>query len=110
MTRVVSSSEAQNNFGAIIQWAEENREEVVVEKRGKPAVAIIAYSEYENLMQLREKQRRSEIFEELEGLRQRLRERTPELTAEEAYRLAGFSEEVIRETLEYDEKIARGEV
>src|SRR5688500_5867483 len=97
VTRVISASEAQNSFGAIMQWAEENREEVVVERRGKPAVAIVSYSEYEYLKQLREDQRRREIFEELDALRKRIRERTPELTAEDTYRLAGFSEEVIRE-------------
>lgn len=110
MTRVVSASEAQNSFGAILQWAEENGEEVIVERRGKPAAAIVPYEEYEYLKQLREDQRRREIFEELDALRQRIREHTPDLSAEEAYRLAGFSEEVIRETIEYDEKIARGEV
>mgnify|MGYP000026374720 CR=1 FL=1 len=110
MTRVVSASEAQNSFGAILQWAEENGEEVIVERRGKPAAAIVPYEEYEYLKQLREDQRRREIFEELDALRQRIRGHTPDLSAEEAYRLAGFSEEVIRETIEYDEKIARGEV
>ena len=39
-------------------WIEENREEIVVTIRGKPAAAIISYAEYENLLQLREKQRR----------------------------------------------------
>ena len=110
MARVISSSEAQSSFSAVIQWAEENREEVVVEKQGKPTVAIVPYAEYEYLMHLRDEQRHREIFEELNALRQRIQERTPELSPEEAYRLAGFSEEVIRETLEYDEKIARGEV
>jgi hypothetical protein len=64
-------------------------------------------SESENYMQLPDEQRRNEIFAELEAVRQRIRRRTPELTAEDAYRLAGFSEEVIGETIEYDENIAR---
>lgn len=106
MARTVSSSEAQNNFGALIQWAEENREEVVVEKRGKPAVAIIAYSEYENLLQLREKQRRSEIFAEIEELRSEVASRNTDLSPEEAYRLAGFSEETIRNMVESDKRLA----
>jgi prevent-host-death family protein len=110
MARVVSASEVQNSFGAVVQWAEQNREDVVVERRGKPTVVIISYEEYQYLQQLREEQRRREIFAEIDALRQKIRERTPVLTAEDAYRLAGFSEEVIRETLEYDEKIARGEV
>jgi PHD/YefM family antitoxin component YafN of YafNO toxin-antitoxin module len=110
MARIVSSSEVQNSFGAIAQWTEENREGVVVERRGKPTLAIISYEEYQYLQQLREEQRRREIYAELDAPRQKIRERTPELTAEDAYRLAGFSEEVIRETMEYDEKIARGEV
>ena len=45
MPRVVSSSEAQNNFGAMMQWVKENNEEVVVERRGKPTAVLISYEE-----------------------------------------------------------------
>jgi prevent-host-death family protein len=42
MPRTVSSSEAQNNFGAMVQWAKEIHEGVIVERRGKPVAALIS--------------------------------------------------------------------
>jgi PHD/YefM family antitoxin component YafN of YafNO toxin-antitoxin module len=106
MARIVSSSEVQNSFGAIAQWTEENREGVVVERRGKPTLAIISYEEYQYLQQLREEKRRREIFNEIEELRREVALRNTDLTPEEAYRLAGFSEEAIRNMLESDKRLA----
>lgn len=42
----------------------------------------------------------------LNALRKKVQRRNPDLTAEEAYRLAGFSEEVIQETLRADAELA----
>jgi prevent-host-death family protein len=107
MPRIVTASEAQNHFGAMVQWAEENQDNVVVERRGKPAAVIISYEEYQKLEQLREQERRRKAFEALEAIRARVAERNPDLTTEDAYRLAGFSEEVIQKTLDYDRKLAQ---
>ena len=106
MPRIVSSSEAQNSFGAMVQWAEETKDEVVIERRGKPIVVIIAYDEYQKLMELREMERRRQIFEELETLRKEVGGRNPDSTAEQSYRQSGFSEEVIAETLAINKKLA----
>jgi prevent-host-death family protein len=106
MPRTVSSSEAQNNFGAMLQWAEENKDQVVIERRGKPAAVLIGYEEYQEIERLREQERKRRAFERLEEIRRQIAARTPDLSAEEAYRLAGFSEEVIREALESDEYLA----
>ena len=107
MPRTVSSSEAQNNFGAMVQWAEENQDEVVIERRGKPAAVIMGIQEYQEIRQLRERERRRKALEALQELRQEIRSQNPDMTAEEAYRLAGFSEEVVQETLEYDKQLAQ---
>ena len=107
MPRRVSSSEVQNNFGAMLQWAEENNDEVVIERRGKPAGVIIAYEEYQEVMRLREQERRRKLFGRMEAIRQTVAARNPDLTAEEAYRLAGFSEEVIQQTLASDQELAQ---
>ncbi len=106
MPRTVSSSEVQNNFGAMLQWAEENNDEVVVERRGKPAGVIIAYDEYKEVMRLREQERRRKIFARMEAIRKQVAEGNSDLTAEEAYRLAGFSEDVIQQTLASDRELA----
>ena len=107
MPRTVSSSEVQNNFGAMLQWAEENKDEVVVERRGKPAGVIISYVEYQEVMRLREQERRRTVFARMETIRKQVAERNPDLTAEEAYRLAGFSEEVVQQTLASDKELAQ---
>jgi prevent-host-death family protein len=106
MPRTVSSSEVQNNFGAMLQWAEENNDEVVVERRGKPAGVIIAYDEYKEVVRLREQERRRKIFARMEEIRKQVAEGNSDLTAEEAYRLAGFSEDVIQQTLASDRELA----
>lgn len=105
MPRTVSSSEMQNNFGAMLQWAEENNDEVVIERRGKPAGVIIAYEEYKEVMRLREQERRRSVFARMEAIRKQVAARNPDLTAEEAYRLAGFSEEVVQQTLASDKEL-----
>jgi prevent-host-death family protein len=106
MPRTVSSSEAQNNFGAMLQWAEENKDPVVIERRGKPAAVLIGYAEYQEMLRLREAERKQHAFARLEELRRQIAARNSDLSAEEAYQLAGFSEEVIRETLESDKRLA----
>jgi prevent-host-death family protein len=105
MARTVSSSEAQNNFGAMMQWAEENSEGVVVERRGKPTAAIISYEEYQTMLQFKEQERKRKAFERMEIVRKRIAARNQDLTTEEAYRLAGFSEEVIQEILANDPEL-----
>ena len=55
-------------------------------------------------LRIRELKRRA--LESLDALREEVRRQQPNLSAEEAYRIAGFSEEVIRQTLEYDQKLA----
>lgn len=106
MPKTVSSSEAQNNFGAMAQWAEANPEGVIVERRGKPVVAVVAYAVYEELRQLQSEKRRREVFETLEALRARVSSRNADLSEEEIYRLAGFSEEVIAEMVERERELS----
>lgn len=107
MSRIISSTEAQNNFGALLQWAEENQEGIVVERRGKPAAAVIGYEQYQEFQRLQVQERKRSAWEALEKLRKQIAERNSDLTAEEAYRLAGFSEEVIQETLASDRELAQ---
>jgi prevent-host-death family protein len=106
MPRVISASEVQKNFAAIVRWAAAKREDVIVERRRKPTVAIVSYEEYQYLQKLREEQRRREIFAQLEDIRREVALRNTDLTSEEAYRLAGFSEDATRNMLESDRRIA----
>jgi prevent-host-death family protein len=107
MSRTVSSSKAKAKFGEIVKWTIENRDPVIVKLYGEPTVVIMPYSEYEEVEKLRKREKRRKAWEALEKLRKEVQERMPALSAEEAYRLAGFSEEIIQETLKADEEQAK---
>ncbi len=70
---------------------------------------IMADSEYAELERLRKLEHKRRAFKALEVLQQEARRQQPDLTAEDAYRIAGFSEEVIREALLFDQELAERE-
>jgi prevent-host-death family protein len=96
MPRRVPATEAKTRFGAIADWAVENEDEVIVESRGEPKVAIIPFEEYQRLAHLREEARRRAALSRLERLRERVRARNQDLDEEQAESLADrFTREVI---------------
>ena len=102
MPKTVSASEAQARLGSMVQWVDENDDGVIIERRGTPAAAIISYTAFEELMNLRKQQKRRQALEAIRQIREQVQAVTPELTEEEAYRLAGFSEQPLQELVEYD--------
>lgn len=106
MPKTVSSTEAKSRFGELLKWAAESKDRVVVKLYGEPAAVIMSYTEYEEVERLRKREQKRKALEALEALRQEAARQNPDLTAEEAYRLAGFSEKVVRETLKADEELA----
>lgn len=88
MPRIVSATEAKNAFGSLVDWATKTKEEVIVESRGQPKVAIIAFEEYQRLDELRERARREEALARLEGLRKRTIARNVDLSEEDVAELA----------------------
>lgn len=109
MPKTVSSSEAKSRFGELVKWTTENQDKVIVKLYGEPAAVIMSYGEYKEVEQLRKREVKRKALEALDALRQAARRQNPDLTAEEAYRLAGFSEEVIADTLKADEELAAPE-
>jgi prevent-host-death family protein len=99
----MTSTEAQNNFGALLDWAEQHREGVIVERRGRPVAAMIAYAEYEEWQRLRDQERKQQALQELRSLRASLRAAQGETVPEDLYRAAGMGEKVIRELRTGDE-------
>lgn len=69
MSKVVSSTQAKSNLGALLDWAEETGDPVVVEKRGHPVAAIVPYKVLQELEEGRERLRRYEARERLRELR-----------------------------------------
>jgi prevent-host-death family protein len=106
MPKTVSSSEAKSRFGELVKWTTENQDTVGVKLYGEPAAVIMSYREYEEVERLRKREQKRKALEALEALRQESRRQNPDLSSEEAYRLAGFSENVVEETLQADEKLA----
>jgi len=107
MNKILSAREVVGDFDAALRWAEENREGLVVEWEGKPAAALIAYGEYEELQRLRRSEKKRQALEAIRSIRKDVQVLNQDLSAEEAYRLAGFSEEVIRETIAKDYELAK---
>jgi prevent-host-death family protein len=97
MPKTISVSEAKNKLSAMLKWAVENQDEVVVESRGRPKAVILPYSEYEMFQSLREKERRQAALQRLQELAAANQVLNQDLTSEEAEELA---EEVTRETIE----------
>lgn len=101
MPRRVSASEAKTRFGAMVNWAVERRDDIIVESRGKPKVVIMPFAEYERVVRLRDEARRREALARLERLREKVRARSQGLSAEDADSLADrFTREVIQEMAE----------
>lgn len=106
MPRTVSSTEAKTQFGTLLKWASEENDEVIVKFYGEPKAVIVPYQEYETFLKLRKQEQKRKALEALDELRKEMRRQNPELSQEEAYRLAGFGEEVIQNTLAKDEELA----
>jgi prevent-host-death family protein len=97
MPKTISVSEAKNRLSAMLKWAVENQDEVVVESHGQPKAVILPYAEYELFRRLREKDRRQQALQRLQELATVNQARNQDLTREEADALA---DEVTRETME----------
>ena len=97
MPRIISVSEAKNQLSAVLDWAVENGDEVVIESRGEPKVAILSYAEYQEFLALREQERRREAFRQLEELAEQMWARNADLSDEEVEELA---EEISQETIQ----------
>jgi prevent-host-death family protein len=101
MPRIVSATEMKNRFGSLADWAVECQDDVIVESRGTPKVALISMEEYERLRRWREKARRRELLERFRALREEIGERNQDLTGEDTDRLAErFGREMVEEMIE----------
>lgn len=97
MPKTVSVSEAKNQLSAVLDWAVENSDEVVIESRGEPKVVILSYAEYKEFLAFREQARRREALRQLEMLAEQIWAQNADLSVEEAEELA---EELSQETMQ----------
>lgn len=109
MSIIVSASEAKARFGEMLKRAAEQNDEVIVKLYGEPKAVLLSYAEYETLLRLRKLEQKRKVLAALDELRQAIRQENPGLSAEAAYRLAGFSEEAIQDTLRSDAELNAAE-
>lgn len=95
--RVVSATEAKNNFGAMIKSAYASDEHLIVEKSGIPVVAIIPMADYQQLVnaqtaapeiaeRIAAEQRRAEAGRRLNEIMAQIHAHMPDVPEEEAER------------------------
>lgn len=97
MPRTISVTEAKNKLSAILDWAVDNQDGVVVESRGRPKAVILPYAEYEAYLSMREKEQRRIALQRLEELAASVQAQNQDLSPDEAEQLA---DEISRETIE----------
>jgi prevent-host-death family protein len=93
-----TSTEAKNKFGELGMQVMDKGNPVMIENYGKIKMVLIPYEQYEEYQQLKEKQRRQEIWKKLEALREKIQSRmTEEISEEEALRIG---DEITREAIQ----------
>ncbi len=96
MARTISATEAKAKLSSVIDWAVQNKDEVIVESRGNPKAVIMSYDAYTEFMALREQERRQAALAKLEQLAATVQARNKDLSQEDAEALADrFTREVI---------------
>jgi prevent-host-death family protein len=63
MTRTVSTTEAKNSLNALMTWAEEHDDAVIIENHGKPRVAILPVEQLDEFRALKRDAVRREAIE-----------------------------------------------
>lgn len=96
IVKTVSVSEARQQLNALVEWAIEHQEGVVIEKYNKPKAVIISFEDFQTLQQIKENEQRQQAWLEFQALAQKVSERNKNLTAEEADEVA---DTVVREAV-----------
>jgi prevent-host-death family protein len=88
MTRTVSTTEAKNSLNALMSWAEEHGEAVIVENHGKPRVAIIPAEQLDEFQTLKREAVRREALEWMRQYEAKHGNANSDLSAEDTNELA----------------------
>ena len=107
MPRKITIDEAEQDLDEVLAWAAAHNEGVMLEQAGKVKGVVMAIDDYAELTRLQEAAVTQKKLDLLEMIRREGADLNQDLTDEEKYRLAGFSEEVIRELLEADTQLAQ---
>ena len=105
MPKTVSASEAKTNFGTVVDWAVQQKDEVIIQSHGEPKAVLISFTEFQKLAKLREQERRRQALAEMERLRMEVSARNQDLSEEEG---DAFADQVVRATVQT--MVAEGKV
>lgn len=97
MPRTVSATEAKNRLGSLLGWVEEQRDEIIVERQGRPRAVIMSFEEYEKVQELRTQKRREEAVATMRRLRDQISARNSDMTPED---VEEFANRATREAVE----------
>lgn len=86
--KTMSSNDAKQHWGSVMNAASSPDDAVIVESHGKPKVAVISYDRFEKLQELEEQARRAWALEQLRQLEEQFRDRNNDLTDEQIEELA----------------------
>lgn len=101
----MSSNDAKQHWGSVMNGINDLDDAVIVESHGRPKVAVISFDRFERMRELEEKARRARALEQLRQLEERIGDRNRDLTAEQIDELANrFSREFV------DDLVAEGKV
>ena len=105
MPKAVSANEAKQRLGALLGYVNEQDDEVIVERHGRPTAVLMSVTAYEEVRAMREQKRRAEALELLRQVHESVAARNQDLTEEEAIE---FAERLSHELI--DDMAARGDI
>jgi prevent-host-death family protein len=88
MSKTISANEAKNRLGTWLALVNDTDEEVIIERHGKPKAVIMSFEAFEEVKELREKERRAEAIRDLRTLREEVSSRNRDLTEERIEEIA----------------------
>ena len=88
MPKKISVSQAKNQLSAMLDWAIENQDGVIVESHGRPKAVILPFSQYESYLSFQEQQERQNAVTRLYAIAETIQSYNTDLSAEEADQLA----------------------
>jgi prevent-host-death family protein len=105
MSKTISANEAKNRLGTWLAHVNNTDEEVIIERHGKPKAVIMSFEAFEEVKELREKQRRAKAVRDLRALQEEISSRNRDLTEEQIEEIANrFSHDII------DDMVADGKI
>lgn len=97
MDNIVTATEAKARLGELMRRAIDRGDNIIIESRGKPQVALVPYAEFEELQKLKARARREAALTQLRELAREVQAQNQDLSEEEAARIA---DELTREAIE----------